>query len=73
MQNILTVLSRDVRGTAAAVLVWVGWVFNAGSSILTGQWTPLFILTVWTTEAWLAMAVQVANCGLYTAPTIQAT
>lgn len=67
-----TVSSREVNGTVTTVLVWVGRVSDAGSSILTGPRAPLFILTVWTTEAWLALAVQVANCGFYTAPSVLA-
>lgn len=69
----LTVLSGEVHGTAAAVLVWPGWVFDAGSSVLACERTPLVILTVWPTEAWLALAVQAAGLGLDTSPIILAS
>lgn len=69
----LAVSSREVQGTLAAVLILVEWVFDACSSILARQWTPVHILTVWSTEARLALAVQAACCLLHTVPTIQAS
>lgn len=68
---ILTVSSREIIGTVAAVLDWVSRVFLAGSSILAGPRTPL-TLTVGTTEALLTLAIQVADSRLHTAASILA-
>jgi len=58
---VLAVRPREVHGAAAAVLVRVGRVFDAGASILAVPRTPLFVLTVRSAEARLALAVQVAG------------
>lgn len=70
--HVLAVAARRVHGAAAAVLVRVGRVLDAGASVLAGERAPLRVLAVRAGEARLAVAEQVSGRGLHAAAAVLA-